>query len=319
MRRDNMDNRFRFVLGPEAVALLKRNCPSDDEPKAAHLDAAIAAISADLSAREDALKAQQAELSSERKRRADLERRLKECVQDNRTGVGGLMMAVGAIIRELDATRKVLQFTAVKSNDQAERLLVGAIPTIMELRSTLGYWRGRHNMELPKFDRAEEAWTLEQLMLKPQRTEGNYAAGRSEHPTQSDRSDFRGLLMMVGQAVRELRILRHVIIVAAASDADEAGRLLENAITSVLELRATVAAWRAREGIDLPEFDRDKDEWALERLIQNPETLRNLGQGETLGEALAEQFQRFKESFDPTLTEDRMEREGREPEIGDED
>lgn len=319
MRRDNMDNRFRFVLGPEAVAFLKRHCPPDEEPKAAHLDAAIAAITAELSVREDALKAQQAELSMERELRTDLDRRFKQFVKDNRTGVRGLMMAIGAIIKELDATRRVLEFTAVKANEQAERLLVGAIPSIMELRSTLGHWRGRHNMELPKFDRAAEAWTLAQLTLEAMHAESEHAAPPYDTSTQGDRTDFRGLLMMLGQIIRELHILRHVIIVAAAADEEEAGWLLENAIPSVLELHATVAAWRARENIDLPEFDRVRDEWALERLIQNPETLRSQGHGETLGEAFGEQFQRFKEAFDPTLTDQRLDQEEREREFGDDD
>lgn len=314
-----MDNRFRFVLGPEAVALLKRHCPPDEEPKAAHLDAAIAAITAELSAREDALKAQQAELNREREQRAGLDRHFKVFVQDNRIVVRGLMMAIGEMIKELDATRKVLEFTAVKANEQAERLLVGAISSVKELRSTLGIWRARHNMELPKFDRAEEAWTLAQLMLKPPRAEGEHAAALSEPAPPDNRTDFRGLLMMLGQMIREMHILRHVITVAAAADEEEAGWLLENALPSVLELHATVAAWRAREGIDLPEFDRVRDEWALERLIQNPETLKGLEHGETLGEALAEQFQRVKEGFDPTLTDQRMEREEREREIGDDD
>lgn len=319
MRSHNIENRYRFVLGPEAVALVKRHVPPDEEPKAAHLDAAIAAVCAELSAREDALKAQQAELSMEREQRAGLDRRFKQFVKDNSTGVRGLMMAIGAIIKELDATRKVLEYTAVKANEQAERLLFGAIPSIMELRAMLGHWRGRHDMELPKFDLAEEAWTQAELMLKPQLAEGELAAAPSELATHDSRTDFRGLLMMLGQMIRELHILRHVIIVAAAADQEEADRLLENAIPSVLELRATVDAWRAREGIDLPEFSRGKDEWAFERLIQNPATLRSQGHGETLGEALAEQFQRAKEGFDPTLTDQRMEREEREREIGDED
>ncbi|WP_424753282.1 hypothetical protein [Methylobacterium sp.] len=319
MRSHNIENRYRFVLGPEAVALVKRHCPPDEEPKAAHLDAAIAAISAELSAREDALKAQQADLVAERELRADLDRRLTEIIQDNRTGLRGLMMAIGEIIKELDVIRQVLEFTATKANEQAERLLLGAIAPVMKLRSLLGVWRARHNMELPKFDRAEEAWTQAQLIVESRSPANDPPLALSERSPQGLRTDFRGLLMMLGQTIRELHILRHVIIVAAAADEEEADRLLNNAKPAVLELVSTLAAWRAREAIELPEFERVKDDWALERLIQNPETLRNLGQGETLGEALAEQFQRFKESFDPTLTEERMEREGRELEIGDED
>jgi len=123
---------------------------------------------------------------------------------------------------------------------------------------------------------------------------------------------MRGLMMTVGQVVRELSVFRKIMIISGATSNDQAERLYDKALPAILELRATMALWRQREGLEIPEFDQKEESRMLEELTQTPEVSRSQhpseGQ-ERLGEALTEHLMRVKESFDQTLTQARHERE----------
>ncbi|RWR25498.1 hypothetical protein D2T31_21830 [Sinirhodobacter populi] len=201
MRKDNIDNRYRFVLGTEAAALAADHTPEGDLPRAEHLDAGIAALQ-----------------------------------------------------REIELAKQV--------------------------NSRLGQ----------EFDRLDQRF---QSLLS------------------SHNDGMRGLMMTVGQTVRELHVIRRVLIISGATSSEQAERLYDKALPAINELRATMALWRQREGLEIPEFSIEEEERILNQLIQNPASERDRTgmQGESLGEALTEQFHRLREGFDANLTDERHQRE----------
>ncbi|MDH2328633.1 hypothetical protein QCN27_17415 [Cereibacter sp. SYSU M97828] len=74
---------------------------------------------------------------------------------------------------------------------------------------------------------------------------------------------------MLDQIVRELHVFRQILIVASAASNGEAERLMDKALPIIMELRGTLISWRAREGIEVPEYDHSKEAEMLERLIHN--------------------------------------------------
>lgn len=201
MRKENIDNRYRFVLGTEAAALTALHTPEGDLPRPEHLDAGIAALR-----------------------------------------------------REIDLARGV--------------------------NARLG----------EEFDRLD---------------------GRFQSLLSAHNDGMRGLMMTVGQTVRELHVIRRVLIISGATSSEQAERLYDKALPAINELRATMALWRQREGLEIPEFSLEEEERILNQLIQNSATERERGEvtSESLGEALTEQFHRIREGFDPTVTDLRHERE----------
>lgn len=195
MRRENVDNRYRFVLGSAAAALTARHTPEGDIPRPEHLEAGIAALHQDL-----------------------------------------------AIAREV--------------NTRLEQ----------------------------QFDRLDSSF-------------------RSLLSAHSD--GMRGLMMTVGQSVRELHVIRRVLIISGATSSEQAERLYDKALPAITELRATLALWRQREGLEIPEFSLEEEERILNQLIHNPAAAQDKAdqRGESLGDALTEQANRIRESFDPSLTD----------------
>ncbi|MFC3058383.1 hypothetical protein [Paenirhodobacter populi] len=201
MRKENIDNRYRFVLGAEAAALTANHTPEGDLPRAEHLDAGIAALQ-------------------------------------------------------------------------------GEVELARQVNNRLG----------EEFDRLDQRF---QSLLS------------------SHNDGMRGLMMTVGQTIRELHVIRRVLIISGATSSEQAERLYDKALPAINELRATMALWRQREGLEIPEFSLVEEERILNQLIQNPSTEsdRKDGPEESLGEALTEQFHRLREGFDANLTDERHERE----------
>lgn len=77
-------------------------------------------------------------------------------------------------------------------------------------------------------------------------------------------------MMTVGQTVREMHVIRRVLIIAGATSTEQAERLYDKALPAINELRATMALWRQREGLEIPEFSLEEEERILNQLIQNP-------------------------------------------------
>lgn len=201
MRRENIENRYRFVLGRAAAALTAEHTPPGEISRPDHLEAGIARLEGDLAVERE-------------------------------------------INRRLDA--------AFQNLDARFRSLLAA-----------------HN------------------------------------------DGMRGLMMTVGQTVRELHVIRRLLIISGATSSEQAERLYDKALPAITELRATLALWRQREGLEIPEFSLEEEERILNQLIHNPPSEQEKAdrQGESLGEALTEQVQRIRESFDPSLTEERHQRE----------
>ncbi|WP_323039465.1 hypothetical protein [Gemmobacter sp.] len=155
-------------------------------------------------------------------------------------------------------------------------------------------------------DLATERAINQQLREAFTNLDARFAALLSAH-----NDGMRGLMMTVGQTVRELHIIRRILIIAGATSNEQAERLYDKALPAITELRATMALWRQREGLEIPEFSLEEEDRLLNLLIQNPAGERQHDQpaGETLAEALTEQFHRIREGFDPNLTEERHERE----------
>ncbi|MCL4068174.1 hypothetical protein M3484_16505 [Pseudomonas sp. GX19020] len=160
MRRDNIDNRYRFVLGQVATALTAEQTPPGEISRPDHLEAGIVRI--------------QNELAIERA----TNRRLTEAFQTldarfftlltaHNDGMRGLMMTVGQTVRELNVIRRVLIISGATSTEQAERLYDKALPAIMELRATMALWRQREGLEIPEFSLEEEERILSELIQSP--------------------------------------------------------------------------------------------------------------------------------------------------------
>lgn len=89
------------------------------------------------------------------------------------------------------------------------------------------------------------------------------------------RLSTRNEVMMLGQIVRELHVFRQILIVSSATSTPEAERLMDKAALAIMELRGTLVAWRAREGIEVPEYEQSKEAELLERLNQSPTLNKN--------------------------------------------
>ncbi|WP_420024770.1 hypothetical protein ACN9JG_22930 (plasmid) [Cereibacter azotoformans] len=173
--------------------------------------------------------------------------------------------------------------------------------------------------ELPGSDHLEagiealqQALEVERAVLRRLQDEFDRLDGRMVNLVSAHNHGLRGLMMMTGQMVRELNVIRKILIVSAASNNEQAERLYVKAVPAIMEMRATLAVWREREGLEVPEFSFEQEERILQQLVQNPAEHRHPDHGEepeTLGEALAEQVQRIGEAFDPSLTDERHERE----------
>ncbi|MGO4855030.1 hypothetical protein [Phaeovulum sp. W22_SRMD_FR3] len=104
-----------------------------------------------------------------------------------------------------------------------------------------------------------------ELKFQLDRLDTRYEQFMAQH-----RLSTRNEVMMLGQIVRELHVFRQILIVSSAASNEEAERLMDKALPIIMELRGTLLAWRAREGIEVPEYDHGKEAQLLERLIQNP-------------------------------------------------
>lgn len=157
MRKENVDNKFRFVLGERAKALTIAQCPPGELPNSDHLDAGIQ----HLQNRHDVLEAVNLELKTQLDR---LDKRYEQFLDQHRLATRNEVMMLGQIVRELHVFRQVLIMVTATSNDQAERLMDKALPIIMELRGTLISWRAREGIEVPEYDHGKEAEMLERLI-----------------------------------------------------------------------------------------------------------------------------------------------------------
>jgi hypothetical protein len=80
----------------------------------------------------------------------------------------------------------------------------------------------------------------------------------------------RGLIMMMGQCVRELDTMRTILVAMRATSPDEAQKLLEYGAYFITKMRGTLDAWRDREGINVPQYDREEEEKVLNDLNAPP-------------------------------------------------
>ncbi|MPL92138.1 hypothetical protein SDC9_38235 [bioreactor metagenome] len=173
MRKENINDRFRFVLGPLAKELTLKLCGKDEIPNSEHLEAGIKAL------RRDA----EVEAEVNRRLREEFDRldgRMMQLVSAQNTGMRGLVMMSGQLVRELSVIRKLLIVTGATSNEQAERLFDKAEPAIMEMRATLALWRQREGLEIPEFSLEEEGKLLEHLVQTPTIEKSHTAADDPE-------------------------------------------------------------------------------------------------------------------------------------------
>ncbi|WP_236858331.1 hypothetical protein [Cereibacter sphaeroides] len=95
--------------------------------------------------------------------------------------------------------------------------------------------------------------------------------------------------------------------------------LYDKAVPAIMEMRATLAVWRASAKVSrCPSSPSSRRSGSSSSSSRTRPSTRHPDHGEepeTLGEALAEQVQRIGEAFDPSLTDERHERE---MEMGDE-
>lgn len=103
-----------------------------------------------------------------------------------------------------------------------------------------------------------------ELKVQLERLDARYEQFLDQH-----RLATRNEVMMLGQIVRELHVFRQVLIMVTATSNDQAERLMDKALPIIMELRGTLISWRAREGIEVPEYDHGKEAEMLERLIHN--------------------------------------------------
>lgn len=160
MRKTNIIDRYRFVLGNQATELTQAHCPHGDDPRPEHLEAGITALNQAL------------EVEREVSRRLTIEfdklnSRMQTLVSAHNTGLRGLMMTVGQTVRELNVIRKIMIVSGATSTDQAERLYDKALPAIMEMRATMAMWRHREGLSVPEFSIDEETRLLEYLIQNP--------------------------------------------------------------------------------------------------------------------------------------------------------
>ena len=177
MRKDNIENKFRFVLGPRAKDLTARTCPAGDIPSADHLEEGIAKLEAETAALEG--------INRELKVQFDrLDNRYEQFLGQHRLSTRNEVMMLGQIVRELSVLRQILIVNATPNNAEAERLMDKALPVILEMRGTLLAWRAREGIEVPEYDHGREAQLLERLIHNP-------AAERIAEKENADRSQSR--------------------------------------------------------------------------------------------------------------------------------
>lgn len=175
MRKDSIDNRYRFVLGAEATAITAAHTPDGELPRAEHLDLGIAALRREI----EFEKQVNSRLGQEFDR---LDQRFQSLLSAHNDGMRGLMMTVGQTVREMHVIRRVLIIAGATSSEQAERLYDKALPAINELRATMALWRQREGLEIPEFSIEEEERILNQLIQNP--------AGDREKATGPGESQF---------------------------------------------------------------------------------------------------------------------------------
>lgn len=160
MRKESIDNRYRFVLGTEAAAITAAHTPEGELPRAEHLDLGIAALRREI----EFEKQVNSRLGQEFDR---LDQRFQSLLSAHNDGMRGLMMTVGQTVREMHVIRRVLIIAGATSTEQAERLYDKALPAINELRATMALWRQREGLEIPEFSLEEEERILNQLIQNP--------------------------------------------------------------------------------------------------------------------------------------------------------
>lgn len=160
MRKESIDNRYRFVLGAEATAITAAHTPDGDLPRAEHLDIGITALRRQI----ELEKQVNSRLGQEFDR---LDQRFQSLLSAHNDGMRGLMMTVGQTVREMHVIRRVLIIAGATSSEQAERLYDKALPAINELRATMALWRQREGLEIPEFSLEEEERILNQLIQNP--------------------------------------------------------------------------------------------------------------------------------------------------------
>ncbi|BAQ71641.1 hypothetical protein NHU_04528 (plasmid) [Rhodovulum sulfidophilum] len=95
--------------------------------------------------------------------------------------------------------------------------------------------------------------------------------------------------------------------------------IYDKAAPAIMEMRATLAVWRQREGLELPEFSFEQEQQVLNTLIQNPAEQHppeNVDEPETRGETIANQMEQSDEALDPSPTDATRDRD---MEIGDDE
>ncbi|TKA96594.1 hypothetical protein FAZ78_10640 [Cereibacter changlensis] len=157
MRRENVDNKFRFVLGPVAKDLTLGACPQEASPSPDHLDAGIVKLATENAA----LRAVNDELKAALDR---LDGRFGAFLDQHNLATRNEIMMLGQIVRELHVFRKIMIVSSAASNPEAERLMDKALPIIMELRGTLLAWRAREGIDVPEYDHGKEADLHERLI-----------------------------------------------------------------------------------------------------------------------------------------------------------
>lgn len=157
MRKDNLTDKLRFVLGPEARNIALRNTPPGQVPSAEHLEAGIAALIQDRAIEKEVNRRLQEEFDK-------LNGRMTQLVTGQNSAMRGLMMTVGQVVRELSVIRRIMIIAGATSNEQAERLYEKAEPALVELRATMALWRQREGLEIPEFSYDEETRVLDQML-----------------------------------------------------------------------------------------------------------------------------------------------------------
>lgn len=160
MRKDNIENKFRFVLGHRAKEITVGSCPAGEIPSPEHLEAGIERLQSE----NFALEAVNRELKANFDR---LDARYEQFLAQHRLASRNEVMMLGQIVRELHVFRQILIVSTAASNDEAERLMDKALPAIMEMRGTLVAWRAREGIEVPEYEVSRESQALEQLIQNP--------------------------------------------------------------------------------------------------------------------------------------------------------
>ena len=160
MRKTNINDRYRFVLGTQATELTQAPCPPGEDPTPEHLEAGISALHRAVEVEREVSRRQAIEFEK-------LDARMQSLVSAHNTGLRGLMMTVGQTVRELNVIRKIMVVSGATSTEQAERLYDKALPAIMEMRATMAMWRHREGLSVPEFSLDEETRLMEYLMQNP--------------------------------------------------------------------------------------------------------------------------------------------------------